>query len=180
MNDNIVAFQDKAVSTVLYNERVQISTESGAPVEIQNSNKVTGYDYISQEYGCQNKDSVVTTKSGVYFIDSLNRSFNKFSKEGVVDVSTQGMISWFRNNDTSKMRTLYDSITHDVYLVDTSTCLVYNEDLNRFTSFMDYDGALSVFNMGGKSYLYDGSFYRMFDGKYGIGRDGEPFPHHPI
>ena len=169
VNDNIVAFQEKGISTIQYNERVQISTESGAPVEIQNSNKVTGYNYVTNNYGCKNKFSIVPTKTGVYFIDELNKTFSKFSKDGIVDVSSQGMTSWFKNNDIQDLNAFYDGITHDIYLIDSNTCLAFNEDLNRFTSFFDYDGSCFLFNNEGSSFIYHDKFYEMFKGGYGVG-----------
>lgn len=169
VNDNIVAFQEKGISTIQYNERVQISTESGAPVEIQNNNKVTGYNYVTNNYGCKNKFSIVSTKTGVYFIDELNKTFSKFSKDGIVDVSSQGMTSWFKNNDIQDLRSFYDGITHDIYLVDNNTCLAYNEDLNRFTSFFDYEGSCFLFNNEGSSFIYYDKLYELFKGDYGVG-----------
>ena len=169
VNDNIVAFQEKGISTIQYNERVQISTESGAPIEIQNSKKVTGYNYVTNNYGCKNKFSIVPTKTGVYFIDELNKTFSKFSKDGIVDVSSQGMASWFKNNDIQDLKSFYDSITHDIYLVDSNTCLVFNEDLNRFSSFFDYEGSTIIFNNEGSSFIYHDKFYEMFKGTYGVG-----------
>jgi hypothetical protein len=174
VNDNIVAFQEKGISTIQYNERVQISTESGAPVEIQNNNKVTGYNYVTNNYGCKNKFSIVPTKTGVYFVDELNKTFSKFSKDGIVDVSSQGMTSWFKNNDIQDLKSFYDGITHDIYLVDANTCLAYNEDLNRFTSFFDYEGSCFLFNNEGSSFIYNNKFYEMFKGDYGVGFNNSP------
>ena len=169
VNDNIVAFQEKGISTIQYNERIQISTESGAPVEIQNNNKVTGYNYVTNNYGCKNKFSIVPTKTGVYFIDELNKTFSKFSKDCIVDVSSQGMTSWFKNNDIQDLNAFYDGITHDIYLIDSNTCLAFNEDLNRFTSFFDYEGSCFLFNNEGSSFIYYDKFYEMFKGDYGVG-----------
>lgn len=175
VNDNIIAFQDKAISSILYNERIQLSTESGAPVEIQNSNKVSGYDYASNSQGATNVNNVIQTKSGVFFIDSLNKTLNKFNKEGILDVSAQGMRSYFRNNSNlNNTKLLYDNITHDVYIVDNDNCLVFNEDLNKFTSFMDYTDSKALFNKSGKSYLFNKDLYVLYEGDYGVGLNNTP------
>lgn len=169
VNDSIVAFQDKAISVINYNERTQLSTESGAPVEVQNSGRVNGFDYVTTNYGCVNNRSIVLAKSGVYFIDALNRSMSKFSKNGIEEVSSKGMSSWFKNKNLEDSRLLYDNITHDIYLVDNDTCLAYNEDLNRFSSFFSYEGINTIFNMKSESYIFKNGFYEMYSGKYGIG-----------
>ena len=175
VNDNIIAFQDKAISTILYNERVQLSTESGLPVEIQNSGKVTGYQYVSNKTGCSNKYTIAESLAGVYYIDDYNKSFNRFGKDGVVDISALGMNVWFKKNDIAGLRSYYDSITHDVYLISSTKALLFNEDLKSFTSFMDYLGSTHIINLGGKSLIMgnkQSKFYEMFKGDYGIGLDG--------
>ena len=53
--DNIYCFQDKGVSAILFNSRVQIPTSDGVPVEISNNYKVDGYKYIFDNTGCYNK-----------------------------------------------------------------------------------------------------------------------------
>ena len=40
VNDTIVAFQDKALSVINFNNRTALSTENGVPIEIANSGKV--------------------------------------------------------------------------------------------------------------------------------------------
>ena len=172
VNDNIIAFQDRAISTILYNERVQLSTESGLPVEIQNSGKVNGYQYVSNKTGCSNKYSIAESLAGVYYIDDHNKSFNRFGKDGVVDISALGMNVWFKKNDIAGLRSYYDSITHDVYLVSNTKALLFNEDLKSFTSFMDYLGNTHIINLSGKSLIMgneQSKFYEMFKGDYGIG-----------
>lgn len=177
-NDNIIVFQDKAISTIQYNERVQLSTESGLPVEIQNSGKVTGYQYMSTSNGCSDRDGIVSTMSGIYFIDHFNKSFNRFGKDGISNVSVLGMSNWFKNNNLFKMKLYYDSITHDVYVNNNISSLLFNEDLNSFTSFMDYINKSAIFNNRGKSFLIKTSgpikVYEMFGGDYGVGIDNKP------
>ena len=60
-NGNILAFQNKSLSQILYNEQTQISTQAGVPIEIANSGKVTGYRSISNQVGCSNKWSICQT-----------------------------------------------------------------------------------------------------------------------
>lgn len=178
VNNNIVVFQDKGIAAIQYNERTQLSTESGLPVEIQNSGKVTGYQYISNSIGCINKYSIVKTLSGVYFIDDLNKSFNRFGKDGVVNVSELGMRNWFLTTDLSKFRIYYDSITHDVYIGSKDTVLAFNEDLKAFSSFYNYLGNASILNLNGKTYAItmgnNIKTYELFGGSYGVGFDGKP------
>ena len=46
LNNELYAFQEKGISNILFNSRVQIPTEDGTPIEISNSNKVDGKRYL--------------------------------------------------------------------------------------------------------------------------------------
>ena len=41
-NDQLLCFQEKAVSQILFNSRVQVNVSDGLPVELSNSGKVDG------------------------------------------------------------------------------------------------------------------------------------------
>ena len=170
VNDNIIAFQDKAISVINFNNRTALSTESGIPIEIANSGKVNGYSIISSNIGCQNKKSICEASSGVYFIDDYNKTMYGFNREGLASISSSRMSMWFKNNLTGKEQLFYDSLTNDVYITNDKDCLVYNEGLQSFTSFMDYNNIYSLFNFNSTSILLDnvGNIIpkKMFGGDY--------------
>lgn len=172
LNDTIIALQDKALSVINFNNRTALSTESGVPIEIANSGKVDGYSVISSSVGCQNKQSVCLASSGVYFIDDYNKSMYGFNKEGLSNVSSKGMSMWFKKNLTGKEKTFYDNLTNDIYVTNVNTCLVYNEGLQSFTSFMDYNDIHALFNFNGNSIMLNKSedsnvvIEKMFAGDY--------------
>lgn len=157
VNDAIIAFQDKALSVINFNNRTAISTENGVPIEIANSGKVNGYSVISSNVGCQNKLSICEASSGVYFIDDLNKAMYGFNKEGLSNISSKGMSMWFKKNLTGEEKCFYDKLTNDVYITNNNDCLIYNEALDAFTSFMDYSNINSLFNFEGKSFIFDGN-----------------------
>lgn len=169
-NDTLITFQDKAISTINYNNRTALSTESGVPIEIANSGKVNGFTVISDNIGCINKHSISHASSGIYFIDDLNKALYRFNKEGINNLSSKGLSQWFKNNLSKKEHLFYDSITHDIYIVNDNDCVLYNEDLQEFTSFMDYNGMDLLFNLSGSSfaikYENNSSVYEMFKGRY--------------
>ena len=148
-NDNLLCFQDMGIARIMYNDRTTMSTEQGIPVEIANSGKVDGSQYISNTVGCSNKKSIQITQEGMYFIDSNTREIYKLA-QGLESLSkAKGFNSYFYDSsiDLSALKTFYDPGLRDVYFRITNTvgvssavqCLVYNEQLNEFTSFFDYD-----------------------------------------
>ena len=76
--NEIFAFQKMGLSNILFNNRVQIPTSDGVPIEITNGLKVSGKRYISNTIGCANKWSITESPSGLYFIDNETNSLYLF------------------------------------------------------------------------------------------------------
>lgn len=148
-NNNLVAFQDRGISQILYNESVQIPTTNGVPIEIGNSGKVTGKRYISDKIGCMNKWSICETPSGIYFIDDTTKGIYLF--DGKLDNLSDklGFHSWINSRseglelwnpkDFKGFVTYYDKINGDIFFITDNECLAYSEPLKEFTSFYSYE-----------------------------------------
>ena len=77
------------------------------------------------------------------------------------------MGSWFNDNGSLIQRTVYDEVNHDVYLIKETEALCFNEQLNEFTSFMDYgDINLMEAYQGSVYTLKNRKLYEMFTGAY--------------
>lgn len=154
LNDNVIAFQERAISQILFNNRVQIPTSDGVPIEISNNYKVDGSRYISDSLGCLNKYCVTHSNNGLYFIDSISNGLYNISN-GLVPISdTHGMSNWFLNESTlnSYGKLFYDYNYNDLYINTVDTTLGYSEVVNQFISFYDYKEAKAMFNIGSSYY----------------------------
>ena len=155
-NNQLIAFQDTGISQILYNENTQITTTDGVPIEIANSGKVQGKRYLSNTIGCSNKWSIVQTPSGIYFIDSHDKSIYFFNGQ-LQNLSTaQGFNTWAKKNITLPLAngnadiptwtpdvfddfvSYYDKQNQDVLFINANTALAYSEKVGAFTSFYDY------------------------------------------
>ena len=179
-NDTLLAFQERGISAINFNNKVQISTEQGVPIELANSGKVDGYGIVTSNYGCLNKFTICKSKNGLYFIDSNKKLLVSISGEGIKEVSTVGGMSvWFKEkidtnvwspNNTASPVTRYDENTNDLYVSNNEWCLVYNEYLQTFTSFMeDYVNVDFGVNLNDKFYYleHEGTLLNeMFAGDY--------------
>lgn len=192
-NENILCFQERGLSQILFNSRVQIPVTDGVPIEISNGYKVDGSRSLSNTIGCANKWSIVATPYGVYFIDTNTQSIYLYNGQLTNLSKDKGMDWWVKSNNPSNIwtasrssisdygiRTFYDSAYGDVYFtpgyVDNiqPEALCYSETLGQFTSLMSYGGALAMFNLEGQSYsLYQDlanrgtlSLYKNFEGDY--------------
>lgn len=148
-NNRLLAFQQKGIALIKYNENSMIPQITGAPIELMNSGKVTGKEYLTNQFGCQNEWSIVNAKSGLYFSDDYNHKLYVLS-DGIKCISDElGFKSYLKNKKYSgiwkpnrnagiTLRTYYDQQLGDIYFTDGTDCLTYNENLNLFTSFYDY------------------------------------------
>ena len=187
-NNELYAFQDKGVSNILFNNRVQIPTSDNVPIEISNGYKVQGKRYLSNSVGCQNQRAVISTPNGIYFSDLYNSGIYLLNGQGLQDISTpRGFTNWVKKCKPTKLH--YDTNNSDLYLIgdgypydlDPSknlsyrNCLCFSEKLNEFTSFMDYDYTDFMFNIDDSFYAINikslmpnsiSGLYKMFEGEY--------------
>ena len=171
-NNELYAFQDKAIAQILYNNRVQIPTSDGLPIEITNSAKVSGYRYITVNSGCYNKWSITQSKQGLYYIDSIQSAINLFSGQGINDLAdTKGMRSWINNdnpgltpwsidekgNGQGNYRMFYDQTLDDLFIIsyndnEIGSSPYYSAITDSFNSFVAYDQTPFMFNLNDKFY----------------------------
>lgn len=175
-NNEIFSFQNKGISNIMFNSRVQIPTSDGTPIEITNGLKVLGKKYIST-IGCNNKWSIVTTPSGLYFIDNTTDGIYLFNGQQVASLSESlSMGNWVSENtsfdnwnpvDFNNFISHYDSNGGDIYFVNKNTALVYSEILGQFTSFMNYEKTPYMFNICNSFYaIKDNKVWEQFAGEY--------------
>lgn len=146
--NSLIAFQDKGISEILFNSRTQLATNAGIPIEIANSGKVDGKNYITNSYGCSNKWSIVEGRMGLYFIDDITKNLCLLSN-GIMSLSDdKGFSTWVKsvsdnlpwNPQTfNNVVASYDKINGDVYFTTKDTTLCYSEVLQEFVSFYDYN-----------------------------------------
>lgn len=152
LNDQIIAFQDRGISQILYNENVQIQSTNGVPIEIANSGKVQGKRYYSDTIGCSNKWSIVSTPSGLYFMDSEGKHICLFNGQLVLLSDRAGMNTWAKANipsltdkwiptfnGTDNFVGYYDRQHQDILFINKESCLAFSEKLEAFTSFYSYE-----------------------------------------
>ena len=189
-NNNLIAFQDRGISQVLYNENMQITSTEGVPIEIANSGKVNGKRYITDRVGCTNKWSICETSNGIYFIDDitkgiflfngqLNNISDKFGFHSWINRASKNVSIW-NPVDFDGFVTYYDKVNGDVFFISKDECLAFSEPLGQFSSFYSYEKmpyftnledrgiALNVEGTGTlyKPWLHNEGDYNMFFGVY--------------
>lgn len=177
-NNYLFAFQDKGIAQINFNNQTVIGSQEGIPVEIANSGKVQGHYYVTTNNGCKNKWSIVESPVGLYFIDSYNKSIMLLG-DGLKSLSQINLFQdWIEQNEYGNVWTpfrdasnpafkgFYDPIHNEVYFANGKDCLCYNELLQQFTSFYDYENLNYMFLLDG--YIYglnsNNSLHKLFEG----------------
>lgn len=93
-NEYLLCFQEKTLSQIMFNSRVQIPTTDGVPIEIANSAKVEGARTLSETIGCHNKWSIATSPHGLYFIDANTNDLYLFNGQ-LNNISQDRGMSWW-------------------------------------------------------------------------------------
>lgn len=140
LNDQLIVFQEKAVSQILFDEQVQIPTSEGVPIEISNSGKLQGIRVLSDKLGCTNRASIVRTPNGIYFVDSTTNEIYRYNGEFTNISAVGGMSTWCKKNITDSLKTYYDPQNAEVLFTLPNETLAYSEKFGVFTSFYDYQG----------------------------------------
>lgn len=176
-NDNIICFQDRGISNILFNSRVQIPVSDGVPIEITNGLKVEGKRYINEHIGCNNKWSIVESPNGIYFIDNITSSIYLFNGK-LEPITDKGLSQWigqycysepWNPKDFCNFISFYDINNGDVYFTHNDSCLCFSETMNQFTSFMSYENVPSMFNIKDRFYsLKDGKLWEHSAGDYNM------------
>jgi hypothetical protein len=159
-NDELYTIQDKAFAFLSISPRVQVQGSDGVAVQLGKGSILDRYKYLSTEAGTINKWSVVSSPIGLYFYDTLNKSFNVF-KDNVLDLSDlKNMHSYFTTNtnevvliqDNPFLKTGissgYDYINNDVFMTfhqdEKSYTISYNERVGSFISLYDYKPSMYI------------------------------------
>lgn len=145
-NDRLIAFQDKGLSQILFNSRVQINPTDGIPIEIANNGRVDGFRVISESIGCQDFNSVSKSPLGIYFIDKHSNTLYLYNGESLPENISEklGNMSWFRNNHDSTIQLFYDTGFSDLYAVTPYDTLCFSEKLGQFVSRYDYGNSIMI------------------------------------
>lgn len=177
-SNEIYCFQERGLSNILFNSRVQIPASDGVPIEITNGLKVSGKRYVSNSIGCSNKWSIAESPSGLYFVDNETNSIYLFNGQIQSLSDKLGLRQWVSENnsnnewdpvDYGNFRTFYDKNNNDVYFTNSSTSLCYSELLGQFTSFMSYEKIPAMFNIGSEFYsVKDSQLWHNFSGDYNM------------
>ena len=166
--DDLYVFQDKAISMLNINPRIQLQSTDGVAIELGKGDVLYDYKYLTTTTGTLNKKSIINSKTGIYYYDTINKTINYIQSNSlpVILSSLKGMhvplTNKTINDELIKNKPLlltgvtsgYDNINEDLIFTflqnhddDKSFTLSYNEKSQSFVSFYDYKSPLYLNNL---------------------------------
>lgn len=145
--DQLLCFQPNQLSQILYNEREQIATGSGVPIELSNSGKVNGVRPVTVLSGCNNKWSITKSEKSLYWIDDENKQICAFNGQVMNLSDSLGFHSWINDKSTlyrwnpidfNSFVSYFDPYNENIMFIYNNNTLSYSEQLNCFDTFLPY------------------------------------------
>jgi len=158
--DEIYAIQDKGLSFISINPRIQTQGSDGVAIQLGTGNVLDKYQYISTDSGTLNKWSVFNSPKGFYYYDTINKGIIRYAGQiqGITDVG--GLHSYFNNNMNKTILEIdnpilkqgvsgvFDCINNDAIITflqnSKRDTLIFNENLDKFISFYDYNPSIYI------------------------------------
>lgn len=183
--DELYTLQDQGVAHLIINPRVQVQGTDGLSLELGRGSVLYDYQYASTTSGTINKWSVFNSPTGFYYLDALNKSWNRFTGGQVLGLSDQhGFHHFFENNvDYTALKADnplikqgvsggYDFINNNAYITfhqgeNEGWTLNFNEGANAFESFHSYKPSIYI-NKGHKMYTTSPNLNQLWEHDEGV------------
>lgn len=172
-----LAFQEKAIAALQIQPRIQQVTNDGLGVELGTGQVLYDYTYFTTDSGCTNPRGVFKSPSAAYYVDSLNKSINRITGEGLQGLTSFHGLKSFMDGRFSdsyhksiNIHGAYDPINSDVYFIfKDDFALKFNEQTNSFTDFFPIEEANIMFKSKYSLYSSNNSkdIYKHFIGDVG-------------
>jgi len=133
-DNKIICFQDYAVFIPSINDRSILKDSIGNDIVIGSSGLLERIDYMSTDYGCSDKTSIVIAPSGLYWVDVLSKTICVLRDKIIPLSSIHGMKEYLNQNVREVILTnsnpyihIYDSVVYD----GTAVISGYNSEFNE-------------------------------------------------
>jgi len=143
--NEIFSFQERAVSAITINPRIQIQADDGIGVELGTGTILYNYKYLTTKSGTSDMWSVTDDSISMYYYDDVSNSINihtgeEFSTTKKIRNLMSGVINY------GIVRSIYDIGKEDVLFSFGNKTIVYNKYIGGFTRTENEHEYLHAFN----------------------------------
>jgi len=149
-SNRLYYFQERGIGVVSVNDRSLIQDQSGQQLVLGTGTLLSRFDYLSTDFGCSHRHSIVETLRGIYWFDIYTNSIVRMSRD---QYNNMQIISLSKANSMQPFMNKYDfndcvsgkDEKHDEVLFTLSNdsgdikTLVFNERMGVFQSLYSID-----------------------------------------
>ncbi len=135
----LTAFQETGVSLVPIEERTMLTDNNNNRIVTGSSGVFERYEYLTKQYGIKLPNHAIDTDSGIYFIDSSEKSIIRIRDNFEIISITKGISKMFKSESfvNDNIGLLYNDNTKEVFFTINWKSYLFNENLDRFVSKLD-------------------------------------------
>ena len=174
-NGKLFFWQDSSIGVASVNERSLIQDNNISQLTLGTGGILVRYDYYTTSNGSKkaNDRSICNSTSTLYWFDSAKHEICAINNTVIELSKVKGVKSWC-NKQFEDISAWYDYKYNEICMSNGSEAIVFNEQLNVFTSFYKYP-ADYVANFVDKLVTIDNNGYVYL---HGVVENYEPFKPH--
>ena len=117
-NNNILSFQDNAVSLLPINSKVTTQSNDGVSITLGTGAVIDDFRYLTTDIGCQDNSDVIKSFSSLYWLDKNKKKIYTFNNQIQSISDLKGIHSYLKNNITEESNLIgtYDIKNSEVIL----------------------------------------------------------------
>lgn len=140
-NDQLLFWQKDAVGIAAVRDRSLITDNDQASLVLGTGGVLDRYDYVTTSNGSDtpNDKSIIGTPSGLYWYDDSKNEVCSYTNQVQKLSKAKSVQSWFNDNSRKAKVSIYDPKFNEVQMGFEGKDLVYNEQLQQFSSFYTFN-----------------------------------------
>lgn len=173
--DKLFFWQNDALGIASTNERSLITDDNSDELVLGSGTLLSRFDYITNKFGSNivNDRSIVITPAKLYWYDGLRNELIGYDGQPHSmgkELTVQSFINEYHKPNRKPVISAYDFKYNEVWFGFGDKALIYNENLNCFSSFytQEYQHALSLSNT--TIIVDDNKFYSIYRNYNGMNK----------
>lgn len=163
-NDRLFFFQDNAIGIAQVNERSLITDQNDAELILGTGTILGRYDYVVKNYGDSNlrDKSIITTTSTMYWFD-YDKNILCAYNNAIIELSkikkVQNYLNKLSKSNKDNVISIYDNKYNEVWFRINDKSLIFNEQMNLFSTYYTFTPDYNIRFSDYTSYIYNNNIY---------------------
>ena len=163
-NDRLFFFQDDAIGIAQVNERTLVTDQNNAELVLGTGTVLGRYDYVIRNYGDSKlrDKSIITTPSTMYWFDYDKNILCAYNST-IIELSKIKKVQSYLNDlsidNKNNVISIYDNKYNEVWFRINDKSLIFNEQLDIFSSYYTFTPDYNIRFSDYVSYIYNNNIY---------------------